>query len=281
MSEVWCSARFVWWLRAHAIGETCQRLRRPAWLALIAPAQVSMVPEAIELRNPPMSVLVIDDEPHIRRAVRNALTGAFDRVLEAATAAEGIDQAAARRPDVVILDLALPDADGFAVCRELRKWSTAPIIVLSARHSEAEKVRLLDEGADDYVTKPFSPAELLARVRAQMRRARLAEMPHGEGVVRVDALEIDNAARSVRRAGEEIHLTPTEWELLRAFLRHAGKTLTHRQLFSAVWARSAGDPQQYLRVYVASLRRKLEPDPVRPHLIVTEPGVGYRFTAIP
>jgi two-component system KDP operon response regulator KdpE len=250
-------------------------------LALIAPAQVSMVLEAIESRNPPMSVLVIDDEPHIRRAVRNALTGAFDRVLEAATAAEGIDQAAARRPDVVILDLALPDADGFAVCRELRKWSTAPIIVLSARHSEAEKVRLLDEGADDYVTKPFSPAELLARVRAQMRRARLAEMPHGEGVVRVDGLEIDNAARLVRRAGEEIHLTPTEWELLRAFLRHAGKTLTHRQLFSAVWARSAGDPQQYLRVYVASLRRKLEPDPVRPHLIVTEPGVGYRFTAIP
>jgi len=230
---------------------------------------------------PTASALIIDDEPHIRRAVRNALVGTFDRVFEAASAAEGIDEAAARRPDVVILDLALPDAEGIAVCRELRKWSIAPIIVLSARHSETEKIRLLDEGADDYITKPFSPGELLARVKAQLRRARLAETPRGEGVVTVDGLEIDNAARIVRRDGDEIHLTPTEWELLRAFLRHAGKTLTHRQLFRTVWARSSGDPQQYLRVYVASLRRKLEPDPVRPHLIITEPGVGYRFTAIP
>jgi two-component system KDP operon response regulator KdpE len=227
------------------------------------------------------TALVIDDEPYIRRAVRNALAGDFEHVFEAETAAEGIDQAAARRPDVVILDLALPDADGFTVCREIRKWSSAPIIVLSARHSEAEKVRLLNEGADDYVTKPFSPAELLARVKAQLRRARMSETPNGQGLVRIDGLEIDNASRIVRRDGEEIHLTPTEWELLRAFVRQAGRTLTHRQLFSAVWARSSGDPQQYLRVYVASLRRKLESDPVRPRLIITEPGVGYRFAAIP
>jgi two-component system KDP operon response regulator KdpE len=229
----------------------------------------------------PTTVLVIDDEPHIRRAIRNALSDTFDSVVEAASGGEGIDQAAARRPDVVILDLALPDVDGFAVCREIRKWSTAPIIVLSARHSETEKVRLLDEGADDYVTKPFSPAELLARVKAQLRRARMAEVPHGEGIVHVDGLEIDNATRTVRRGDAEIHLTPTEWELLRAFLRQAGRTLTHHQLFRAVWARSGGDPQQYLRVYVASLRRKLEADPVRPRLIITEPGVGYRFAAIP
>ena len=227
------------------------------------------------------AALVIDDEPYIRRAVRNALSGTVDHIFEAASAEAGIDQAAARRPDVIVLDLALPDADGFTVCREIRKWSTVPIIVLSARHSEAEKVRLLNEGADDYVTKPFSPAELLARVNAQLRRARIAETPNGEGLVRIDGVEIDNASRVVRRDGEEIHLTPTEWELLRAFVRQAGRTLTHRQLFSAVWARSSGDPQQYLRVYVASLRRKLEPDPIRPRLIITEPGVGYRFAAIP
>lgn len=226
-----------------------------------------------------LTALVIDDEPHILRAVRNALQKDFARVLEAATAQEGVDQAAAQRPDIVILDLGLPDRSGAWVCGEIRKWSTAPIIVLSAHHSEAEKVRLLDEGADDYVTKPFSPAELQARVRAQIRRARLAEVPGGEGVLEIGDLVIDAAARTVRRAGADIHLTPTEWELLRAFLRNINKTLTHWQLFRAVWAASSGDPQAYLRVYVANLRRKLEPEPVRPRLIITEPGVGYRFEA--
>jgi len=190
-----------------------------------------------------------------------------------------VDQAAARRPDAVVLDLALPDRSGLWVLTELRKWSTVPVIVLSARHSEAEKVRLLDAGADDYVTKPFSPTELLARVRAQVRRARQAEMPGGEGMLQIGDLVIDTAARTVRRGGADVHLTPTEWELLRTFLRHMGKTLTHWQLFRSVWAASAGDPQAYLRVYVAHLRRKLEPDPVRPRLIITEPGVGYRFEA--
>jgi two-component system KDP operon response regulator KdpE len=220
---------------------------------------------------------VVDDEPHIRRAVRNALAADFERVLEAATAVEAVDLAAAHRPDAIVLDLGLPDKPGQWVCAEVRKWSSVPILVLSAHHSEAEKIRLLDEGADDYVTKPFHPGELLARVRAQMRRARMAEVP-GEGTaVSIGDLVVDTAARTVRRGGREIHLTPTEWELLRAFLRHAGKTLTHQQLFRSVWAASSGDPQQYLRVYVANLRRKLEPDSVRPRLIITEPGVGYRL----
>ena len=225
------------------------------------------------------TVLIVDDEPHIRRALKNALAREFERVIEAGTAIEAVDLAAAYRPDLVLLDLALPDKPGQWVCAELRKWTTVPIIVLSAMHSEAEKVRLLDEGADDYVTKPFSPVELVARARAQVRRAALSEVPGDEGVVRVADLVIDPGARTVRRDGQDVHLTPTEWALLRAFLKNVGRTLTHRQLFAAAWAVSSGDPQQYLRVYVASLRRKLEPDPVRPRIIMTEPGVGYRLEA--
>ncbi len=223
--------------------------------------------------------LVIDDEPQIRRAVGHALADSFERVLEAATAADGIDLAASARPDVVILDLALPDRDGIAVCREIRAWSSVPILVLSARHSEREKVALLDAGADDYITKPFGTAELQARVRAQLRRVRTSQPGEG-GVVEVDGLRLDLVGRTVARAGEEIHLTPTEWALLRAFVGNAGKTLTHHQIFRQVWPNSPGDPQQYLRVYVANLRRKLELDPLRPRLIVTEPGVGYRFVAL-
>ncbi|HEX9886954.1 MAG TPA: response regulator transcription factor [Longimicrobiales bacterium] len=225
----------------------------------------------------PSIALVADDEPHIRRAVRNALGSDFDRVIEAGTAVEAVDLAAAQRPDVIILDLGLPDKPGFWVCAEIRKWSGVPILVLSAHHSESEKIRLLDEGADDYVTKPFHPGELRARVRAQLRRARMAEMPGEGSAITVGELVIDTGARTVKRGGRDVHLTPTEWELLRAFLRHTGKTLTHHQLFRSVWAASSGDPQQYLRVYVANLRRKLEPDAVRPALIITEPGVGYRF----
>ena len=227
---------------------------------------------------PERAVLVIDDEPQIRRALAHALAPAFERVLEAGTAGEGIDLAATARPDLVILDLGLPDRDGVAVCREIRGWSSVPIIVLSAHHSAREKVALLDAGADDYITKPFGTAELQARVRAQLRRA-LAGTP-GQEPIELDGLRIDLAARTLAREDEEIHLTPTEWALLRTFINHAGKTLTHHQLFREVWPNSPGDPQQYLRVYVAALRRKIERDPVRPRLIVTEPGVGYRFTAL-
>jgi two-component system KDP operon response regulator KdpE len=232
-------------------------------------------------RAPAETVLIIDDEPQIRRVVRNALAKDVSRVIEAASGAEGIDSAAAERPDLIVLDLGLPDVPGIDVCREIRGWSQAPIVVLSARHSDREKALLLDAGADDYVTKPFSTLEFQARVRAQLRRARLAGRADGEPVIRAGDVAIDLSRRSVTRAGEAVHLTPTEWELLRALASQAGRTLTHQQLFRAVWGVSYGDPQQHLRVHVAHLRRKLESDPVRPSLIVTEPGVGYRFDAAP
>jgi two-component system KDP operon response regulator KdpE len=223
------------------------------------------------------TVLIIDDEPQIRRVVRHALEADVGRIVEAASGAEGIDLAAAERPGLIILDLGLPDMPGVVVCQEIRKWSAAPIVVLSARHSDTEKVALLDAGADDYVTKPFSTVEFQARIRAQLRRSRLTPLAPTEPVVRVGELTIDLATPSLTRAGTSVHLTRTEWDLLRTLLRHAGRTLTHRQIFDQVWGRVAGDAQQYLRVYVRSLRRKLEADPVRPRLLVTEPGVGYRF----
>ena len=224
-----------------------------------------------------LTLLVIDDEPQIRRVVRHALESDGARVLEAASAREGIDVAAAERPDLIVLDLGLPDRPGIEVCRDIRGWSTAPIVVLSARHSDREKAALLDAGADDYVTKPFSALELQARVRAQLRRASMAPGAGGETRIEADGVVIDLHRRAVTRDGAPVHLTPIEWELLRVLATDAGRTLTHAQLFARVWARSHGDAQQYLRVHVANLRRKLERDPVRPRLIITEPGVGYRF----
>ena len=221
-------------------------------------------------------VLIIDDEPQIRRAVRNALEPVVAEVLEASNGRLGIDAAAAHRPDLIVLDLGLPDSSGLQVCREIRKWSSVPVVVLSARHSDQEKVALLDAGADDYVTKPFSTAEFVARVRALLRRAAMAPQVT-DAALELDGLTIDPARRVVLREGQAIHLTPTEWDLLRAFVGRRGRTLTHDHLFRAVWNRSDGDPQQYLRVHVANLRRKIERDPIRPRLIVTEPGVGYRF----
>jgi two-component system, OmpR family, KDP operon response regulator KdpE len=235
-----------------------------------------------------LTLLVIDDEPQIRRLVHNAVTDAplLDataepeqvRVLEAATGREGIDFAAAEAPALVVLDLGLPDMQGVDVCREIRRWSAAPIIVLSARHADTEKAELLDAGADDYVTKPFSTVEFVARVRAQLRRARTA--PAGQAsavIVAFGDLTVDLQRRRVERAGTPLHLTPTEWGLLRTLVTHPRQTLTHRQLFTAVWGNVAGDAQQYLRVYVGHLRRKIEADAVRPRFIRTEPGVGYRF----
>lgn len=223
------------------------------------------------------TVLIIDDEVQIRRVVRNALRDMGVCVVEAATGRDGIDMAAAERPLLIILDLGLPDIPGVSVCTEIRSWSSSPIIVLSARHSDMEKVALLDAGADDYVTKPFSTAELQARVRAQLRRAQIAGYHGADGALEIDGLVIDVAKRVVSRAGETIHLTPTEWDLLRAFVRHMGRTLTHQQIFREVWGGGAGDAQTYLRVHIANLRRKVEQDPVRPRLILTEPSVGYRF----
>jgi two-component system, OmpR family, KDP operon response regulator KdpE len=240
-----------------------------------------------------VTVLVIDDELQIRRLLRNALTaddvvldadrnadggGAAVRVIEAETGQKGVDLAAAESPALVILDLGLPDIGGLEVCREIRSWSATPIIVLSARHSDTEKATLLDAGADDYVTKPFSTVELMARVRAQLRRARRS--PAGDAATALESfgdLVVDYQRRRVVRNGEPVHLTPTEWALLRAFLAHPRQTLTHHQLFRAVWGNASGDAQAYLRVYVGHLRRKIEDDPVRPRFIQTEPGVGYRF----
>jgi two-component system, OmpR family, KDP operon response regulator KdpE len=223
-----------------------------------------------------VTLLIIDDEPQIRRAVHRAVAGEVARVIEASAGRDGIDIAATRAPDIVVLDLGLPDMAGADVCRELRQWSTAPIIVLSARHTDQEKVQLLDAGADDYITKPFSTDELCARVRAQLRRADMSERQSSEPL-EIDGLVIDTVSRSVSREGTDIHLTPIEWGLLRTFLSNRGRTLTHTQIFRAVWNQPAGDPQQYLRVHIANLRSKIERDPLHPTLILTEPGVGYRF----
>jgi two-component system KDP operon response regulator KdpE len=228
---------------------------------------------------PDITILVIDDEVQIRRVVRNALAAPDVRVREAASARAGIDIAASERVDLIVLDLGLPDMPGLEVCRDVRGWTTAPIVVLSARHSEGEKVALLDAGADDYMTKPFSTVELQARVRAQLRRSRLDRTIDGESRIEAHGVTIDLANRAVRRGDTLVHVTPLEWELLRVLATNAGRTITHGQLFSQVWARSHGDAQHYLRVHVANLRRKLERDSIRPRLIITEPGVGYRFSA--
>jgi two-component system KDP operon response regulator KdpE len=201
------------------------------------------------------------------------------RVVEAETGQKGIDLAAGESPALIILDLGLPDMQGLDVCREIRAWSNSPIIVLSARQTDTEKASLLDAGADDYVAKPFSTVEFVARVRAQLRRTR---RPVGGGeasspVAVFGDVIVDQQRRRVERDGEPIHLTPTEWALLRTFITHPRQTLTHQQLFKAVWGNVAGDAQQYLRVYVGHLRRKIEADPVRPRFLQTEAGVGYRF----
>jgi two-component system KDP operon response regulator KdpE len=223
-------------------------------------------------------VLVIDDEPQIRLAVRDALRDVTLRVDEAANGSSGVDAAAANRPDLVVLDLGLPDMQGVDVCREIRRRSAVPIIVLSARHSEHEKVDLLNAGADDYVTKPFSVLELAARARAQIRRAKSAAAAATNATpVSVGGLVVDTISRRVSREGTQIHLTPIEWQILATLIASAGRTLTHQQIFDAVWGREFGSPQQYLRVHITNLRRKIEVDPAAPQIIITEPGVGYRI----
>ncbi len=225
----------------------------------------------------PPTLLVIDDEVQIRRAVRNALRDLTENVLEVSTGRDGIDQAAAAMPDLIVLDLGLPDMPGAEVCREVRQWGTMPIVVLSARHAEEEKVNLLKLGADDYITKPFSTQEFSARVRAHLRRFQSLSAPSHAATIVADGLSIDLVRRRVSRESGTIHLTPIEWEILRSLATASGRTLTHQQIFDAVWGRAFGNPQQYLRVHITNLRRKVELDPSRPQLIITEPGVGYRF----
>ena len=220
-------------------------------------------------------VLVCDDEPQIVRALKVVLREAGFAVDATATAGEALDAAALRPPDAAVIDLMLPDGDGIDVCRQLRSWSRMPILVLSAIGDEDQKVAALEAGADDYVTKPFGPRELVARLHAVMRRAGAAV---DEPTIAVDGLEIDLAARAVRREGAEVHLTPTEYELLRTLVRNRGRLLTHRMLLTEVWGPQYADDTRVLRTHVANLRRKIEPQGAR-RFIRTDPGVGYRFAA--
>jgi two-component system, OmpR family, KDP operon response regulator KdpE len=220
------------------------------------------------------TTLVIDDEVQIRRLLRVVLESENYRVLEAETGQQGLMEIAGRRPDVILLDLGLPDLDGLEVLKHLREWSEAPVIVLTVRDDVQEKVAALDAGADDYVTKPFSTPELLARLRAAQRKTR----PEEEiSVFKNGDLVVDLTARVVTCAGREIKLTATEYALLRLFVRHPGRVLTHRYILREIWGPKSEEHRQYLRVYVTHLRQKIEPDPVRPSLISTQPGIGYRF----
>jgi two-component system KDP operon response regulator KdpE len=223
-------------------------------------------------------VLVCDDEPQILRALRIVLRDAGFEAVPASTAQEALDAAALQTPDAAIIDLVLPDGDGIEVTRTLRGWTQAPIIVLSAIGEEDQKVRALEAGADDYVTKPFGPRELVARLEATLRRAGRAGTDSDEPVLRAEGLELDLAAHLVRREGEEVHLTPTEFSLLRALMVNRGRLLTHRSLLVEVWGNAYADDTATLRTHVANLRRKIDPDGAHRY-VRTDPGVGYRFAA--
>ena len=219
-------------------------------------------------------VLVVDDEPQILRAMKVVLGNAGFDVVPAATASEAIDAVAVKPPDAAIVDLVLPDGDGVQVTEQIREWSRMPIIVLSAVGDEAEKVRALNAGADDYVTKPFGSEELIARLNAALRR--MPDSPE-QSVIAADGLEIDLAAHTVSRDGAEVHLTPTEFELLKTLATQRGRLITHSMLLREVWGAAYEEDTQVLRVHIANLRRKIEPEPGQPRYITTDPGVGYRF----
>ena len=222
-------------------------------------------------------VLVVEDEPQMLRFLRTSLTTHGYRLVESTTATDGLAQATARNPDLVLLDLGLPDLDGLEVTKRLREWSRTPIIVLSARGQDEDKINALDAGADDYLTKPFSVGELLARMRVALRHVAEASSSVDEPVFTVDDLKVDLGARQVFVAGNEVHLTPTEYRLLTTLVRHAGKVVTHRQLLKEVWGPTYVEHTQYLRVFMGQLRQKLEPDPAKPRYLINEPGVGYRL----
>nr|WP_250210626.1 two-component system response regulator KdpE [Morganella morganii] len=223
--------------------------------------------------------MIVEDEKGIRRLLRTALEGDSVRVFEAEDLARGLVEAATRKPDLVILDLGLPDGDGITFVQEFRQWSSVPVLVLSARDSEHDKIAALDAGADDYMTKPFGVGELQARLRVLMRRYPGSEK--NDPVYEFGDICVDIAARQVSKGGEEVHLTPIEFRLLTILIGHSGKVLTQRQLLNEVWGPNAVEHAHYLRIYMGHLRQKLETDPARPQHFITETGIGYRFVSIP
>jgi two-component system, OmpR family, KDP operon response regulator KdpE len=233
------------------------------------------------MASPSPVVLLIEDEAQMRRFLRATLRAHDYQVIEVGTAREGLAQAAGRNPDLILLDLGLPDADGLDVARQLRQFTHAPIIVISARGQERDKVAALDLGADDYLTKPFGVPELLARIRVAMRHQVRTTGTPVEPVFEAGELRVDLERRLVTLGQEEVHLTPTEYKLLATLVRHAGRVLTHRQLLQEVWGANYVEQSHYLRVYMTQLRHKLERDPTRPRLLRTEPGVGYRLVEEP
>jgi len=221
-------------------------------------------------------ILLIEDDPQIRKFLRAMLLAEDYRLHESVTGEDGLAQAAARNPDLVLLDLGLPDKDGVEVIHEIRKWSQMPILVISARDQERDKIAALDAGADDYVTKPFAPGEVSARIRANLRRAAVLDKNEPETIT-FGNICVDWSARRVLVGGSEVHLTPNEYKLLQVLLRHNGKVLTQRQLLKEVWGPEHLDEREYLRVFMSQLRHKLEADPAHPRHLITEPGVGYRL----
>ena len=229
------------------------------------------------MTTPAPLILMVEDEPQMARFLRASLTAHGYRLVETTTGTDGLAQAAARRPDVILLDLGLPDLDGLEVTERLREWTRTPIIVISARGQDEDKVKALDAGADDYLTKPFSVEELLARIRVALRHVAETASDASEPVFTLGDLRFDFANRQVFVAEKDVHLTPTEYTLLGTLIKYAGKVVTHRQLLKEVWGPTYVDHTQYLRVYMGQLRHKLEPDPARPRYLINEPGVGYRL----
>jgi two-component system, OmpR family, KDP operon response regulator KdpE len=223
------------------------------------------------------SILLIEDEPQMRRFLRVTLQAHGYQLIESATGEEGLLQIATRNPDVVLLDLGLPDIDGIEVTRRLREWSQVSVIVLSAREQEEDKIRALDAGADDYLTKPFGAGELLARIRVALRHKTMLQAGGDESVFVTGNLSVDLAKRRVSIDDKEIHLTPIEYKLLTVLIKHAGKVMTHSQLLKEVWGAAYADQTHYLRIYMGQIRHKLEADPARPRFFINEPGVGYRI----
>ena len=240
------------------------------------PASASGSPSAGSTPGP--CIVLVEDEPQIRRFLRATLSSTGYRLYEATTGEDGLLEVSTHQPDVVIVDLGLPDMDGLHVIRQLREWTKVPIIVLSARGQERDKIAALDAGADDYVSKPFGVGELLARLRVALRHA-AGSGETGEPTFSVGGLSVDQLRRQVVVDGKEVHLTPIEYRLLTTLVRHAGKVMIHRQLLKEVWGPPYAEQAHYLRVYMAQLRRKLEADPARPRYLLTEPGVGYRLAA--